>query len=179
MYYITIYHSAIQSYRISHFPYSYAYILLCILLSIIVIILYLGPDGKVLSIESEGRKLCSGSPLLPLRRWSRQRCQDMLGLRAPSREMSGRGAWAGNAETRKSVASLRDRVLDCSFPRPRDCTGPAPSLVQGVGTASPGNLLGKALLLPTVSSEGHTQGFQRWWWRKFPEKEVWTAIPPE
>lgn len=133
-----MYNSAIRSYRISHFPYSYAYILLYILLSIIVIILYLGPDGKVLSIESEGRKLCSGSPLLPPRRWSRQRCQDMLGLRAPSREMSGRGAWAGNAETRKSVASLQDRVLDCNVPRPRDCTGPGTKSGAGAGDSCPG-----------------------------------------
>ena len=49
---------------LSHFPYSYAYILLYILLSIIVIILYLGPDGRVLSIESEG-SVFRVSPLPP------------------------------------------------------------------------------------------------------------------
>lgn len=78
----------------------------------------------------------------------------------------------------KSMTSLGGPVFDGSLPH-QDCTSHAPNLVWAVGTAFPGSLQGNLGSWLWSALKDHSQRFQGWWGRKFPGKDVHTAIPPE
>lgn len=78
----------------------------------------------------------------------------------------------------KSMTSLGGPVFDGSLPH-QDCTSPTPNLVWAVGTAFPGSLQGNLGSWLWSALKDHSQRFQGWWGRKFPGKDVHTAIPPE